>query len=440
MSDLLEVLARRTLAESELINSSVFVMDFGASTPIQGSPMGKNNSPDSSSGFHGGDVSSSVFLSPTINAQLSHDASPELSNTSERKLDFQPDGSRSKIRRACRLINRAIWRYILRRRFYKRNLAAQSIQLFLKSRIQYRQKLRMKKFIMNRKWSFYQANKVFSLLLGHRVRRIMRLPVITHAVKAIRELATVIADIPSISSRDAFATSLSNQVLLLRSTVWSRFFNRAVWVAFPSPGFWDINNMHPQQKRQEQHTFSSGVDVEVSRNLFGGGIKPAEKYLERPSVGSSPESSAEKKKLQPVALSVLLKNALQSADIYKEAKKSESISPYPRRSDPDERHIKPALSEGIAILSSSAAAEPGPIVGRRSLGEQKGKKSNEKIFASSKFKESNRRNMAVLSPVLDGVITAPEIDLHIHGASKLIPASKVSYGQLSIYHLLICVL
>lgn len=430
MSDLLEALARRTLAESEMVNSSVFVMDFGASTPIQGSPLRKKDaSHDFPVEFQNGHMSGSVFLSPTFSGNLNQDASPELIQSSGDKLDFKPDGSRSKMRRATRVINSMIWRYMSRRRVHRRNCAARKIQIYLRSRMQFRQQRREDKFILNGKWSFSQAEKVFSLLLAHRVRRIMRLPAITHAVTAIRELATVIADIPNISSRDAFATSLSKQILLWRYSVWARFFDRAVWVAFPLPGFWDINK-RSRHKLRGLATIQPGSEIAISQDdsYRSDLIEPVEKPIQMPSEDVTSESSAEKKKkLQPVALSVLLKSALASNRSSKENRKSESFSPYTGRPDPDERLIKPAMSDGLAIFSSSSVGDPQMASGRRSLGDRKGRKSIEKINALSQIKENNKRITAPvvgLSPVIDETITAPIIDLYIRGASKLIPATK----------------
>ena len=430
MSDLLEARARRTLAESEMVNSSVFVMDFGTSTPIQGSPLGKKDaSHDTPAEFQNGHMSGSVFescLSPTFSGNLSQDASPELIQSSGDKLDFKPDGSRSRMRRATRVINSMIWRYMSKRRVHRRNYAARTIQTYLRSRMQFRQQRREDKFIMNGKWNFSQAEKVFSLLLAHRVRRIMRLPAITQAVTAIRELATVIADIPNISSRDAFATSLNKQILLWRHSVWARFFDRAVWVVFPLPGFWDINKRSLHKRRGLATTTAISQDDSYRSDV----IEPVEKPVQRPSEDVTSESSAEKKKkLQPVALSVLLKSALASSRLSKEDRKSESLSPYTGRPDPDERLIKPALSDGLAIFSSSSVGDSQMASGRRSLGDRKGRKSIEKRNTLSQMKESNKRitgPVIGLSPVINETITAPIIDLYIRGASKLIPATKVS--------------
>lgn len=97
------------------------------------------------------------------------------------------------------------------------------------------------KFTMNGRIPLSTAHKVLALLLGRRVRRLMRTEKVKQARSAIVDLSAVLSDMlhsDGSSSDSAFVASVSSQISHLKTVIWNVFFEFACWRPAPFPGYW----------------------------------------------------------------------------------------------------------------------------------------------------------------------------------------------------------
>ena len=116
-------------------------------------------------------------------------------------------------------------------------------------------KNRFHKYTQNGRWSLRISNCIFALLLGYRVRHLLRLPYLKSIISAHKDISRVLSDLltkhegnlnptdySSFSATDkALVQSLVKQLLAEKLKLHNILFSNIVWKSFPYPGYWDLS-------------------------------------------------------------------------------------------------------------------------------------------------------------------------------------------------------
>lgn len=134
------------------------------------------------------------------------------------------------------------------------DLYLKSVRLIKKWWLVERQRSRFKKYTQGGRWSKKMADSVFALLLGYRVRCLLKLPVLKKTRNAQLDIAQVLSDLltksevhkkngdlSSFSATDkSLVQSLIKELLVEKEKLHSLVFSNSLWRTFPSPGYWDL--------------------------------------------------------------------------------------------------------------------------------------------------------------------------------------------------------
>ena len=160
----------------------------------------------------------------------------------------------------------------------RRKLCILKLQKWYRKRLQ----TRADKYTQSGKWSHKTSDKVFALLLGYRVRYLMRSSIVIQTVKAQHDIQRILCDMcdtacsspkgnqptnADVSRWEAFrrevvgdtvdnlllkysaithtdmimAKSMCKQLLMERQKLFQLTLSNAQWCEFPPPGYWDLS-------------------------------------------------------------------------------------------------------------------------------------------------------------------------------------------------------
>jgi hypothetical protein len=94
---------------------------------------------------------------------------------------------------------------------------------------------RLYSFTMGGRWSVETSCLVLALVLGARVRWCFRNPTVRSAIASVKQLENVARDSADLPS--AFVLTVQKQLRALKDRVYSVFFDDALFVSFPAPGY-----------------------------------------------------------------------------------------------------------------------------------------------------------------------------------------------------------
>jgi hypothetical protein len=132
-------------------------------------------------------------------------------------------------------------------------------------------KYRQMRFTIFHAWLPITATRVFSVLLGWRVRTIMRSSIVTKEKSELSNLKKVLNDICEGSANfdEQSADDLSlmdtvqKDIAAVKCKVYGIFFEGCKWVKFPAPGYWDLTHaMRLTIRRSRMQRKRSHIDCE----------------------------------------------------------------------------------------------------------------------------------------------------------------------------------
>jgi hypothetical protein len=176
------------------------------------------------------------------------------------------------------------------------------------------------RYTMDGKWTLHQVNRTFAVLLGHRVRRLMRSAVIAQVVSAQKDIQAMLSEMsaafdrnrlveagknmpdwemlvcaigtkgvdnlllehPNISHSDlTLAASMCKQLFSERQKLSDLLFGGAFIRRYPPPGYWDLT--------PAVHRATAAQQEKNKRTLVGA--SPARKLSARKSAAETPPNA-----------------------------------------------------------------------------------------------------------------------------------------------------
>jgi hypothetical protein len=285
---------------------------------------------------------------------------------------------------------------------------------------------RLDVFTMGGLWSVETSSLILALVLGARIRWCFRSAAVRSALASIRQLESVVHDAADASS--AFVLTVQKQIKTLKERVYSVFFDDALFVSFPTPGYYVMcRNRKVACKRlllvtSKVHSSSPTAHEPVSTESHPPTI------TESPAIPTAESPGAEPDLFKTTGyLAGSLRQKLRSLGSYGDKRNEENSMPAHNdniiEATPTENSKMPVRNDlSLLRMRSTSPDLPTAYVSPAS----KRFHTSPSIPLTPEVSESLPSKPASKSSSKSkSVDRCPHVDIHVVAGSKLAPASKV---------------
>lgn len=336
---------------------------------------------------------------------------------------------RRQLRASGAVISRFVIRHLGTRIRVKKLRAAVTIQrMWARTKMNFYRK-RMHSFTMGGRWSIDTACLVLALVLGARVRWCMRNPTVRAAQASIKQLEAIVSDSSGAASSPAFISTVQKQIHSLKDRFYSVFFDDALFVSFPAPGYFVLcRNRGVACKRLMLVASKVASASPVTHESTSIEMRTPAVVASEPSPQLKTDSNSRRIMGRQLAGSVRQKLRSLGPHIDKRNEENSSSSNYNgTNSSPESQHEaveNSSESSQYPRITARSSSPDSSVLLTSPMPKRHITPTASRTPDASESLLSRPHSKAPKSKPVDRI---PHVDIHVISGSKLAPASRVSF-------------